>query len=63
LYRLSKTMLAERMDMPVSTFKNKLNPKYPQITFTEAEHNKLISILFKMQADINHVLLNVQTKE
>ena len=51
-WRLNKVVLAEKMGMPVSTFKNKLYPTQKQYSFTEQEKKKLIEVLQSLRTDI-----------
>lgn len=40
--------------MKHSTFKNKLNEKYPQYKLTESEQEKIIEVLKEMATDIEN---------
>lgn len=53
-WKLNKTLLAVKMDMPLGTFCNKLNPKHSS-DFNEAETIKLKFILRDLADDISSV--------
>ena len=44
-FKLNKTYLAQQMNMPAGTFKNKLNLKQEAYKFTKDEYLKLIGVL------------------
>ena len=54
-HSLNKAYLASKMNMPVGTFKNKLNEKLTQYRLTEIEEEQLKDILLHMAADIQDV--------
>lgn len=54
-HSINKAHLASKMDMPVGTFKNKLNEKLTQYRFSEGEETRLKEILLDMSADIQEV--------
>lgn len=54
-WKLNMPILASKMGMAASTFKNKLNPNLPAYRFTEAEEKKLIDVLRELTADIEKV--------
>jgi hypothetical protein len=53
-WKLNKTLLAVKMDMPLGTFCNKLNPKH-STEFNDAEIIKLKFILMDLGEDISSV--------
>lgn len=55
-WRLNQAALAERMDMPVSTMKNKLRGTETRYSFSEEEIETLLGVLDDLQAEINEVL-------
>lgn len=54
-HSINKAHLASKMEMPVGTFKNKLNKKLLQYRFSEDEETRLKEILLDMAADIQEV--------
>lgn len=55
-WRLNQAALAERMNMPVSTMKNKLRVSEKRYSFSEEEIETLLGVLDDLQAEINEVL-------
>jgi hypothetical protein len=53
-WKLNKVFLASKINMKHSTFKNKINAKYPQYKLTESEQEKLIEVLKEMATDIEN---------
>ena len=53
-WKLNKVLLASKINMKHSTFKNKLNEKYSQYKLTESEQEKLIEVLKEMATDIEN---------
>lgn len=53
-WKLNKVLLASKINMKHSTFKNKINAKYPQYKLTESEQEKLIEVLKEMATDIEN---------
>lgn len=51
-HKLNKTYLAECIQMPVGTFKNKLNEKMTQYNFTDGELDALRVMLLNIGASI-----------
>ena len=54
-WKLNKVALASKMNMPVGTFKNKLNEKQTAYRFTEEESEQLLAVLRDLSADIELV--------
>ena len=54
-WKLNKVHLASKINMKHSTFKNKINAKYPQYKLTESEQQKLIEVLKEMATDIENL--------
>lgn len=54
-WRLNKEVLSSKMNMPVSTFKNKYNETNGKYRFTEAEKDQLLTILRELAIDIELV--------
>lgn len=50
---LSKTFIAEKIDMPRGTFKNKLNPNTPEYKFTDAEETAIRRVLWAVSERID----------
>lgn len=59
-HRLNKVHLAEKMGMPVGTFKNKVLDSLPAYHLSAAEELKLVSILEELARDIKSVRLEQQ---
>lgn len=53
-WKLNKGLLASKMDMPLGTFCNKLNPNHSAY-FTDAEIIKLKGVLRDLQNDLDCV--------
>lgn len=53
-WKLNKVLLAYKVGMKHSTFKNKINAKFPQYKLTEIEQDKLIEVLKEMATDIEN---------
>lgn len=54
-WKLNKVVLASKMGMPTTTFKNKLNPKQPAYNLTETEVEKLTGVLRELLQDLETV--------
>jgi hypothetical protein len=54
-WKLNMPLLAAKMRMPVSTFKNKLDPNQPQYHFSESETQTLKTVLAELKKDIDKV--------
>ena len=50
--KINKTYLAEKMNMPVGTFKNKLNPNQASYKFTRDEYNKLLKVVQELATEL-----------
>lgn len=50
-WKLNKVTLASKMNMPVGTFKNKLNENQLAYKFTESEHDQLLEVLRELAND------------
>ena len=55
-WRLNKVVLAQKMNMPHSTFKNKYRETGGKYKFTEAEKKQLDDILLELATDISLLL-------
>ncbi len=56
-WKINQVMLAEKMDMPEGSFRNKLNFKQHSYQFTEQEIVKLAGILHEMMEQIKKKLV------
>jgi hypothetical protein len=54
-WNLNRVILASKMGMAVTTFKNKLNENQTAYKFTETEEQNLINVLRELAADIEKV--------
>lgn len=52
-WKLNQAVLASKINMPVSTFKNKLNENQQAYKFTESETEKLTKVLKTLANEIN----------
>jgi hypothetical protein len=55
-WNLNRPILASKMPMPVSTFKNKLSDTQTAYHFTEAQEQKLLEILKELSTDIEAII-------
>lgn len=55
-WKLNKVVLAAKMGMPTTTFKNKLNPNQTAYRLTGEETERLIDVLKELGADIKNEL-------
>lgn len=55
-WNLNRPILASKMGMNVTTFKNKINPSLPAYRLTESEEQKLYEVLRELAADIEIVI-------
>lgn len=53
-WKLNKGLLASKMNMPLGTFCNKLNPKH-DTQFTDAEIIRLKGVLIELRNDLDSV--------
>lgn len=60
-WKLNKGLLAYKMNMPLGTFCNKLNPKHSAY-FTDAENVKLKGILIELSNDLD-AITNIEFNE
>lgn len=51
-WKLNQPLLASKIDMPVPTFKNKLNENQKAYKFTESETEKLTKVLKTLAKEI-----------
>ena len=51
-WKISQPAIAKSIGMPVTTFKNKLNPKLPQYSFTEEERLRVIIVIRAFARDL-----------
>lgn len=51
-WKLNHTFLANKMGIPVGSFKKKISFNQPEYRFTFEEFRKLLNILAEMQSDL-----------
>lgn len=55
-YGIEKKAVAQRMDMPYTTFYNKIDPQQLQCQFRPDEEYKLLVVLHDMRTEIDNIL-------